>query len=124
MTKRKRRTFEEWKERFEAEEAEARANAFECAICERTVVPEYRHLRGQLAGRDGSIKPICKSCENGAHGSNSYGHRFKGVPRLYHGAFMDRRIAIQIGALAQEIEGEAHRKEWSAHYAKRSSGAA
>lgn len=106
----KRVPFGEWKAAHEARLAEARAAAFECAVCERTIVPEIHQMRGNGYGRDGHVKPLCRACEQMHNGA--------GVSRIYHGAFMDRRIVTQIGSLAEEIVGEANRKEWSVQYAK------
>lgn len=70
---------------------------FTCIVCGRDV-SDYRHRNG----RDRHIAPLCRGCES------YYGDR---SPQA--GAFMDRRIATRVSALANALCGEAHAKQWS-----------
>jgi len=75
---------------------------FTCISCQRDVV-DYPNRNG----RDRAIEPLCKYCEG------SYGER---LPQS--GAFMDRRIAGQISALANVLHTRAMSIEWSGRYGK------
>lgn len=69
---------------------------FTCAICERDVTDyDFR------SGRDRQLAPLCRYCE---------GHYSDRAPTV--GAFMDRRKATHISALANALSGEAHAKQW------------
>lgn len=75
---------------------------FTCISCERDVV-DYPWRNG----RDRAIEPLCISCER------SYGERLRQT-----GAFMDRRIAGQISALANVLHTKAMAIEWGGRYGK------
>ena len=75
---------------------------FTCAICEREV-HDYRDRNG----RDRALSPVCRSCES------HYGSR---APQA--GAFMDRRKAVQISALAAALCGKAHCMQWEAEHGR------
>lgn len=66
---------------------------FVCACCER----EVRDYPTGRSGRDRAIPPVCRYCERTAWRS-----------KVMAGAFMDRRIAMQIGALAESLCAEAN----------------
>jgi len=73
---------------------------FTCVICERDVV-DYA-IRN---GRDKHLAPLCRSCEH------HYGDRSPTA-----GAFMDRRLAVQVAALANALCNKAHCIEWGRRY--------
>lgn len=75
---------------------------FVCAICERDV-RDYPDRNG----RDRQMAPVCRYCER---------HYGSGAPQ--HGAFMDRRKAVQISALANALNANAHIKKWEARYGR------
>lgn len=75
---------------------------FTCAICRRDVV-DYPDRNG----RERHLAPLCRFCEG------YYGDR-----KPMAGAFMDRRLAVQISALASALTGEAHSKQWSARHGR------
>ncbi len=66
---------------------------FTCAICEREI-RDYP----KRTGRYRQIAPICSYCQQ------------VWAKEPGHGAFMDRRIAAQIGALASCLSAVAHQK--------------
>lgn len=70
--------------------------AFDCAICGRHV-----DFRWPGAKQSWHIDPLCRYCET------TWGPRQKP-----HGSFKDRRMAVQISALANALESEAR----AAHY--------
>lgn len=67
---------------------------FICAICEREIRDHPKRT-----GRYRQIEPICSYCL----------HVWAKEPM--HGAFMDRRIAAQINALALSISTTAYQKQ-------------
>lgn len=71
---------------------------FDCVICGRDVVDF-----AERNGRDRQLSPICRGCES------RYGER---APSS--GAFMDRRLAVQVSALANALHGTAGCMEWEA----------
>jgi len=73
---------------------------FTCAICRRDV-----HDYSCRNGRDRALSPLCRYCE-GYYGDTKPGD----------GAFMDRRVAVQISALANALRSEAGIREWSARH--------
>lgn len=73
---------------------------FNCAICQRDI-RDYEFRKG----RDRHIAPICKYCEG------EYGDR---APMA--GAFMDRRLAVQVSALANALNSRAHMINWRRLY--------
>ncbi len=75
---------------------------FVCAICER----EIRDWTGRN-GRDRHVAPVCRLCEDRWAGA---------VPKA--GAFMDRRKAAQVSALANALNGKAHALDWEARYGR------
>lgn len=75
---------------------------FDCAICERSVT-DYADRNG----RDRHIAPICRSCE---------GHYSDRGPAA--GAFMDRRIACRLSAIANALHGTASSIEWGHRYGR------
>lgn len=75
---------------------------FDCVICERQVV-DYPDRNG----RDRHIAPICRSCES---------HYSERAPES--GAFMDRRNAKRLSAIAEALCGTAHRMEWGFRYGR------
>jgi hypothetical protein len=75
---------------------------FDCTVCERPVT-DYNN-RG---GRDRSIAPICMYCEK------TYGDR---APNA--GAFMDRRIAVRLSAMANALRSTASMIEWGHRYGR------
>ena len=77
---------------------------FCCAICQREI-KDYPHRNG----RDRHLKPICRMCEG------SWNER---VGKINGGAFMDRRKAMQINALARAIENAAHNRQWETQYGR------
>jgi hypothetical protein len=72
---------------------------FTCCICGYDV-RDYRFRKG----RDKHIEPVCRGCEQ------NYGER---TPIA--GAFLDRRLAVQIAALANALNCEAHTLHWKRH---------
>lgn len=80
---------------------------FVCAICER----DARDYHDRVHARDRQLHPVCKGCESGMGAYNGYSIRAS-VPEIKHGAFLDRRIVRQIGALAEAIEITALRQNW------------
>ena len=83
---------------------------FECAICCRSFGRgrfESRH------GRDRNLAPVCRQCEGGAGYQTGYSTTRRSIPEVKHGAFMDRRIVSQIGALAEALEMEVARQRWN-----------
>jgi hypothetical protein len=78
------------------------APLFDCAICERPVV-DYPFRNG----RDRHLAPVCRSCE---------GHYSDRVPNA--GAFMDRRKAAHLSALANALLGAASCREWEMRYGR------
>ena len=82
---------------------------FVCAICERTI-EAARWVRN--FARDGHIAPVCKSCEQPKSNSQYGMGGSSGGARVRHGSFMDRRIAHQLGALAEELHQDAKNWEW------------
>lgn len=75
---------------------------FDCAICERPVI-DYDCRKG----KDRQLPPICRGCER------SYSDRSPTA-----GAFMDRRKATQISALAEALNCAAHALEWRVRYGR------
>lgn len=76
-------------------------HVFDCSICQRQIsefAPEIRK------GNERQIGPICNYCEG------YYGER---APTS--GAFMDRRIARRISAIANALCGEAACIDWRSH---------
>lgn len=120
MAKR-RMPFDEWKVWHDQRRANAEALAFDCAVCERRIVPEIHHISGQLSGRDRNVPPLCKQCEHGVGKVCGLNSSRRSIPQIYHGSFMDRRIASQIAALAEALDVEANRIIWSKQYAERPS---
>lgn len=74
---------------------------FRCQICQHDIVDIPRN------GRERHLRPLCQYCER------SYCDR-----KPTHGAFMDRRLAAQISALANALSGEAYQIEWSRKYGR------
>jgi hypothetical protein len=74
---------------------------FVCAVCER----EVRDFPCRN-GRDRHLPPLCRYCE---------GHYSDQAPN--GGAFMDRRKAIQISALAEALHGNAGSLKWRQDHA-------
>jgi hypothetical protein len=77
---------------------------FDCVICQREVVDYDNTVRN---GRDRHLSPICKSCE---------GHYSDKPPT--HGAFMDRRVAKRLSAIANALRGTAGCMEFEARYGR------
>lgn len=75
---------------------------FDCVICQRPVV-DYDGRNG----RDRHLAPTCRGCER---------HYSDRAPEA--GAFMDRRKAAQISALANALGGAAHCMEWESKHAR------
>lgn len=75
---------------------------FTCVICQRDV-NDYSNRNG----RDRHLEPTCRRCEA------EYGER-----PLTSGAFMDRRIARQISALAEALHCEANHLAWGMHHGR------
>jgi hypothetical protein len=76
---------------------------FFCSICNRDVFDF-----ASRNGRDRHIPPVCRSCER------HYGERSPSS-----GAFMDRRLAVQVSALANALAGIASCMEWErTHYVR------
>lgn len=67
---------------------------FTCAICEREI-RDYPKRKGRYR----QVAPICSYCQQ------------VWAKEPGHGAFMDRRIAAQIGALASRLATLAYKKE-------------
>ena len=78
---------------------------FECAICS-----QYIDCRWNARGASRQIHPICNICERVS------GYRWNGSPhyrpRPNAGAFMDRRNATRILALADTLQAEASANRW------------
>jgi hypothetical protein len=75
---------------------------FDCVICEREVVDyDFRN------GRDRHIEPNCRFCE---------GHYSDKGPGA--GAFMDRRMACRLSAIANALLGTANAKDWERRYGR------
>lgn len=77
---------------------------FVCALCQREV-RDYPNRNG----RDRALEPICRYCEG------AYTQRIGG---LKNGAFMDRRKARQIAALAEALGGEAYSRDWESKHVR------
>jgi hypothetical protein len=75
---------------------------FTCAICERRVQDFYF-----MNGRERSIDPLCRYCER------AYGGR-----QQPFGAFMDRRKAAHVNALAEALNSRAHVLEWERRHGR------
>ncbi|GEL44283.1 hypothetical protein MEX01_48740 [Methylorubrum extorquens] len=75
---------------------------FVCAICEREV-RDYPDRNG----RDRHIAPICRGCES----------RWPDRPPQA-GAFMDRRKAAHLSALANCLNNTAHIRQWEARHGR------
>lgn len=75
---------------------------FDCVICERDISDyDFRN------GRDRHIAPICRGCEK------HYSDREPGA-----GAFMDRRNACRLSAIANALCGTANVKDWERRYGR------
>lgn len=79
------------------------AQSFICAVCERDVDMRWNRRNGP----DRIVPPICPYCER------HYGSR---GPQA--GAFMDRRKAVQISALAEALHTEAAHQKWRGHHGR------
>lgn len=77
--------------------------AFFCPICERTIEQNWNFVGPHM-----TIAPICSICEW------RYTER---VARPKAGAFRDRRIAMQIYALAEALHCAAMRIRWKDEHA-------
>lgn len=75
---------------------------FQCAICERHV---DNHFPGSI--QHWSLPPVCRYCE--CH----WGQR-----PVQYGAFRDRRVLAQIGALAEALNGTANIQLWEASHGR------
>jgi hypothetical protein len=75
---------------------------FDCAICQRRVTDF--HNRG---GRDRQMEPICRYCE---------GQWSERPPSA--GAFMDRRMACRLAAMANALLNTAHIIDWGRRYGR------
>lgn len=75
---------------------------FSCVICQREI-----HDYPRRNGRDRHIEPVCRSCEY---------YQSDRVPKV--GAFMDRRRAAQLSALANALLGEVHSRQWEMRYGR------
>ncbi len=75
---------------------------FTCVSCQRDVI-DYAFRNG----RDRTIEPLCLYCER------AYSER---LPQA--GAFMDRRLAGQLAAMANILHGEAASIQWGSRYGK------
>lgn len=73
-----------------------RESLFICAICQKDVV-DYRDRNG----RDRHISPLCRYCESE-----------RGGRKPTAGSFMDRRIVMHVGALADALLGTANCMRW------------
>ncbi len=75
---------------------------FDCVICNREIV-DYTFRNG----RDRHIEPICRVCEHSysAKGPNA-------------GAFMDRRMACRLSAIANALQGTAGSMDWERRYGR------
>ena len=79
------------------------AESFICASCEREIC-----LRWNPRNRaDTIVPPVCRWCEKDLGG-----------PAPQAGAFMDRRKAVQISALAAALSCEAHSITWRHRYGR------
>lgn len=77
---------------------------FRCAICDR----EIWDCSGRN-GRDRHLSPVCRSCEH---------HWTERVGKPSGGAFMDRRKAMQVTALAEALHSEAASLRWSSEHGR------
>ena len=77
---------------------------FHCAICEREI-RDYPNRNG----RDRHLQPVCRFCES------QWNER---VGKIHTGAFMDRRKAMQINALAAALHNAAGAKQWEATFGR------
>lgn len=75
---------------------------FDCVVCERDVV-DY----DSRSGRDRHIEPICRFCER---------HYSDRAPIA--GAFMDRRLACRLSAIANALQGATSSIEWGRRYGR------
>lgn len=75
---------------------------FDCAVCLRPV-HDYRDRRN----RDRVLEPLCRFCEGD----------FSERPPQY-GAFMDRRRAVQVSALANALLSRASIMNWERRYGR------
>lgn len=82
---------------------------FVCAICRRQADNRWR------GSRDRHVAPVCVSCETISHYAWHGAIRQRGS--FLAGAFMDRRKARQIDALADALSAEAHRIQWENRHA-------
>jgi hypothetical protein len=75
---------------------------FNCSICQRDIRDfDFRN------GRDRHIAPICRFCEG------EYSER---APNA--GAFMDRRIACRLSAIAHALHNRASIIDWERRYGR------
>ena len=75
---------------------------FNCVVCRRDII-DFPNRNG----RERHIDPICRLCER------EYGER---VPHA--GAFMDRRIAFRLSAIANALHNQAGLMEWESRYGR------
>lgn len=75
---------------------------FDCVICNREIV-DYTFR----SGRDRHIEPICRVCER------SYSDKGPNA-----GAFMDRRMACRLSAIANALQGTAGSMDWERRYGR------
>lgn len=85
------------------------SEGFTCAICQRQIRPMLWTTRGE---RD--TPPICYTCEN--VGGYDWTGRARNRTKPTGGAFMDRRYATRVLALADELASVAKQQEWSKKY--------
>lgn len=77
---------------------------FRCAICEREA-RDYPNRNG----RERHLSPVCRVCE---------WRWTERTRKPLGGAFMDRRKAMQIAALAEALHSAAMQIQWSAQYGR------
>ena len=79
---------------------------FTCVICRNTASNRWRH-----SPKEYERPPICRGCEVSKGYSWNGGLRQRVAPS--GGSFRDRRNALRIAALADEIDYECQRQTWS-----------
>lgn len=84
------------------EQTDKMEHLFDCVICDREIVDyDFRN------GRDRHIAPICRMCE---------GYYTDRGPDA--GAFMDRRMACRLSAIANALQGAAGSMDWERRYGR------
>lgn len=84
---------------------------FDCIVCGATVATHS----GRYFNRPDHVAPLCGACERVKGYAWNGSRMYRSTPMA--GAYMDRRKATQILALADAIDHEARLQQWSANHA-------